>query len=80
MDKMDYKIWKYRKGRSIKRLFELSDIGFQFLGIAVIMLSVIAMAVLEIVVSENVENERMIGGSIILLPFSILILKNEKSS
>lgn len=57
MDKMDYKIWKYRIGRSIKRLFELSDIGFQFLGIAVIMLSVIAMAVLEIVVRENVENE-----------------------
>lgn len=57
MDKMDYKIWKYRKGRSIKRLFELSDIGFQFLGIAVIILSVIAMAVLEIVVRENVENK-----------------------
>lgn len=54
---MDYKIWKYRKGRSIKRLFELSDIGFQFLGIAVIILSVIAMAVLEIVVRENVENK-----------------------
>lgn len=60
MDKMDYKIWKYRKGRSIKRLFELSDIGFQFLGIAVIILSVIAMAVLEIVVRENVENKTIL--------------------
>lgn len=60
MDKMDYKIWKYRKGRSIKRLFELSDIGFQFLGIAVIILSVIAMAVLEIVVRENVENKTVL--------------------
>lgn len=59
-DKMDYKIWKYRKGRSIKRLFELSDIGFQFLGIAVIILSVIAMAVLEIVVRENVENKTVL--------------------
>lgn len=57
---MDYKIWKYRKGRSIKRLFELSDIGFQFLGIAVIILSVIAMAVLEIVVRENVENKTVL--------------------
>lgn len=60
VDKMDYKIWKYRKGRSIKRLFELSDIGFQFLGIAVIILSVIAMAVLEIVVRENVENKTVL--------------------
>ena len=54
---MDYKIWKYRKSRSVKRLFQLSDIGFQFLGIVVIILSVLAMAFLEIFIRKNVADE-----------------------
>lgn len=66
---MDYKIWKYKKGVSLKRLFQLSGIGFQFLGIVVIILSVVAMAFLEIMVRKKMED----GAALELVRWGIMI-------